>query len=57
VCLHTLRTLLTGFRSHFPTQLMFYSCLTALGVWATHSQPWLWDTQQLWSGWPNQVMT
>lgn len=38
-------------------QLFCYTSLTALGVWATHNQPWLTDTSQLWAGWPNQAMT
>mmetsp|Transcript_9150 Transcript_9150/g.24651 ORF Transcript_9150/g.24651 Transcript_9150/m.24651 type:complete len:289 (-) Transcript_9150:744-1610(-) len=38
-------------------KLLYYSASTSLGVWATYNQPWLFDTKQLWDGWPDQVMT
>jgi hypothetical protein len=36
------------------TQLLVYSLLLALGLYALHDQPWLRDSRHFWLGWPQQ---
>lgn len=38
-------------------KLLCYGTFTVIGLTATLDQPWLWNTRECWTGWPEQQMT